>query len=77
MQRSCYSVEKYQDRWLVSVFGARVLICESKKAALRVVRQASDALCLHDGVTALCRDQLRQAWSGENLTEAAGSEVAN
>jgi hypothetical protein len=46
MVQSCYSIEKHHNRWSVSVFGVRVLICDSKKIALAVVRQATQALCL-------------------------------
>jgi hypothetical protein len=68
-------VERYHDRWSVSVSGAKVLICESKKIALKVVRQATEALCLDPGVTPLCRGRLAERWS-EDLT-AANGEVAN
>jgi len=45
MQRSCYVIERYNDRWSISVHGVRVLLCESKKAAVCAVRHASAALC--------------------------------
>jgi hypothetical protein len=75
MQRSCYSVEKYHDGWSVSVSGAKVLICESKKTALKVVRQATDALRLDQGVAPFCRGRLAEPLS-EDLT-AANGETAN
>jgi hypothetical protein len=59
----------------VSVSGAKVLICESKKTALKVVRQATDALCLDHGVAPLYRGRLAEPWS-EDLT-AANGEAAN
>jgi hypothetical protein len=46
MAQYCYSIEKHHNRWSVSVFGVKVLICDSKKTALAVVRQATQALCL-------------------------------
>jgi len=46
MARNCYSIEKHHNRWAVSVLGVKVLICGSKKMALAVVRQATQALCL-------------------------------
>jgi hypothetical protein len=52
-----------------------VLICESKKTALKVVRQATDALCLDHGVAPLYRGRLAEPWS-EDLT-AANGEAAN
>jgi hypothetical protein len=52
MEPSCYSVEKHHERWLVSVCGAQVLICDTKKTALKVVRQATDALRLGRGTSA-------------------------
>jgi hypothetical protein len=45
MAQNCYSIEKHHNRWSVSVFGVKVLICDSKKIALAVVRQATQALC--------------------------------
>ena len=65
MSRGCYSVERYRDRWSVSVFGAKVLICESKKTALRVVRQATEALSLDHSITAPCPEQPLRAWRGQ------------
>jgi hypothetical protein len=44
MERGCYVIEKFQDRWSISVGGTKVLLCESKKAAVRAVRQAIEAL---------------------------------
>jgi len=46
MAQNCYSIEKHHNRWSVSVFGVKVLICDSKKMALAVVRQATQAVCL-------------------------------
>jgi surface antigen len=46
MAQNCYSIEKHHNRWSVSVFGVKVLICDSKKMALAVVRQATQALVL-------------------------------
>lgn len=47
MVQSCYSIEKHRDRWSVSVFGTKVLVCDSRKMALQAVRQATQALCLN------------------------------
>jgi hypothetical protein len=44
MAQNCYSIEKHHNRWSVSVFGVKVLICDSKRMALAVVRQATQAL---------------------------------
>jgi hypothetical protein len=41
MQPGCYVVEKYHSRWVVSVDGAKVLICDRKRTALAVVRAAA------------------------------------
>jgi hypothetical protein len=46
MTQHCYSIEKHHNRWSVSVFGVKMLICDSKKTAVAVVRQATQALCL-------------------------------
>jgi hypothetical protein len=46
MAQNSYSIEKHHNRWAVSVLGVKVLICDSKKMALAVVRQATQALCL-------------------------------
>jgi hypothetical protein len=51
MQRSCYSIAKHRDRWSVSACGEEVLLCDSKKIALKIVRQATDALRLHQDGT--------------------------
>jgi hypothetical protein len=62
MPRGCYSVERYRGGWSVSVFGAKVLVCESRKTALKVVRQATVSLCLDHGIGAPCREQPQRAW---------------
>jgi hypothetical protein len=41
MQPGCYVVEKYQSRWVVSVDGAKVLICDRKRIAMAVVKAAA------------------------------------
>lgn len=46
MAQNCYSIEKHHNRWAVAVFGVKVLICDSKKTALAVVRRATQGLCL-------------------------------
>jgi hypothetical protein len=46
MERSCYSIEKHQDHWVVTAHGARILICKHKKAAIMLARRASNML--HD-----------------------------
>ncbi|MBO0758060.1 MAG: hypothetical protein J2P54_19615 [Bradyrhizobiaceae bacterium] len=51
MAQNCYSIEKHHNRWSVSVFGVKVLICDSKKMALAVVRQATQALVRDGGQT--------------------------
>jgi hypothetical protein len=80
MQRSCYSIAKHRDRWLVSARGEKVLLCDSKKTAVRIVRQATDALRLdhdaaqHDG-GAWCRVASDSQDEGElalQQQEAAG-----
>jgi len=44
MERCCYSIERHHDRWSVSACGEKVLICDSKKLALKIVKLATDAL---------------------------------
>ena len=69
MQRSCYSIAKHRDRWLVSACGQDVLLCESKKTALKIVRQASDALYAdHDAVPQ--DDRARRSIAGDSPDEA-------
>lgn len=46
MVQNCYSIEKHRNGWSVSVSGVKVLICNNKKMALAVVRQATQAVCL-------------------------------
>jgi hypothetical protein len=56
MERCCYSIERHHDRWSVSACGEKVLICDSKKLALKIVRLATDALYLErDGARHMAR----------------------
>ena len=71
MERSCYSIEKHRDRWSISVCGAKVLICDSKKSAVKLVRQATDALCLDRGGAASDCGQDMRLWSGDSRADAA------
>jgi hypothetical protein len=38
--RTCYSVEQFQNQWVDSVCGTRILTCRTKKTALEVARRA-------------------------------------
>jgi hypothetical protein len=40
MDRGCYAIEQHQSHWVVSVCGARVLTCKTKRAALKAARRA-------------------------------------
>jgi hypothetical protein len=40
MPRSCYCVEQIQSQWVVSVGGARVLSCRTKRTAVKAARRA-------------------------------------
>ena len=62
MVQGCYSIEKHRDRWSVLVLGKKVLICDSKKIALQVVRQANQALYL-DGPMTRGRERGGACWS--------------
>jgi hypothetical protein len=75
MERSCYSIEKHHDRWSISVCGAKVLICDSKKTAVKLVRQATDALCLDRGGAASGCGRDVRSWSGDCRTEASACKT--
>jgi len=75
MERSCYSIEKHHDRWLVSVGGAKVLMCDSKRAAMKAVRQATDALCA-SRAAATCGQQAR-LWPGQRQGKASVRQSKN
>jgi len=53
MERTFYLIEKYQDQWVVSASGNKILTCKKKKTALQAVRRATVLLhnqqagCLH------------------------------
>jgi hypothetical protein len=77
MQRSCYSIAKHRYRWLVSACGEEVLLCDSKKTALKIVRQATNALRLDpDGASRDGHPRRRIASDSEGAAalqqEAAG-----
>ena len=40
MEKGCYAIEQHQNHWVVSVCGARVLTCKTKRAALKAARRA-------------------------------------
>jgi hypothetical protein len=40
MQRSCYVIEQHQNHWVISVCGAMVMTCKTKRAALKAARRA-------------------------------------
>jgi hypothetical protein len=44
MQQSCYSIERHRACWMISVDGAKLLICSNKKIAVKTVRCATFAL---------------------------------
>ena len=46
MERTFYLIEKYQDQWVVSASGNKIMTCKKKKTALQAVRSAT--LLLHD-----------------------------
>jgi hypothetical protein len=41
MERICYLIEKYQDQWVVSACGTKIMTCKKKRTALRTVRSAT------------------------------------
>jgi hypothetical protein len=41
MARDFYLIEKYQDQWVVSASGNKIMICKNKKTALQAVRSAT------------------------------------
>jgi hypothetical protein len=47
MEGTCYSIEKIGNKWIVSTRYGQVLTCQSKKAALMVVKRASDMVHNH------------------------------
>ena len=71
MERCCYSIEKHHDRWSVSACGEKVLICDSKKLAMKIVKLATDALYLErdsggrvsraEALAVHCRDEGMEA----------------
>ena len=40
MEKGCYAIEQHQNHWVVSVCGARVLTCKTKRTALKAARRA-------------------------------------
>jgi hypothetical protein len=40
MPRSCYVIEQHQSHWVISVCGAMVMTCKTKRAALKAARRA-------------------------------------
>jgi len=44
MPRTCYSVERLQGDWVVSVSGARILTCKTKCTATKAARRATALL---------------------------------
>lgn len=40
MPQTCYTVERFQRHWVVSVCGNRVLTCKTKRMAQRAARNA-------------------------------------
>jgi hypothetical protein len=53
MERTFYLIEKYQDQWVISASGNKIMTCKKKKTALQAVRSATvllhneQAACLH------------------------------
>ena len=41
MERTCYLIEKYQDQWVVSACGTKIMTCKKRRTALRTVRNAT------------------------------------
>jgi hypothetical protein len=41
MQEGCYAVEHFKSQWVVSVGGASILTCKTKRMALRAARRAT------------------------------------
>lgn len=44
MQQGCYSIERLRECWMISVDGAKLLICSNKRIAVKTVRRATFAL---------------------------------
>jgi hypothetical protein len=40
MPRSCYVIEQHQNHWVISVCGAMVMTCKTKRTALKAARRA-------------------------------------
>jgi hypothetical protein len=40
MPRSCYVIEQHQSHWVISVCGAMVMTCKTKRTALKAARRA-------------------------------------
>jgi len=41
MRLGCYSIERHRDCWIISVGDAKLLICSSKKTAVKTIRRAT------------------------------------
>ena len=60
MEKTCYRIEKYQDQWVVSACGTRIMICKKKRTALKTVKHAT--VLLHGeqaasfGEETICRE---------------------
>ena len=58
MERTFYLIEKYQDQWVVSASGYKIMTCKKKRTAVEAVRSATvllhnqQAACPH--AEALC-----------------------
>jgi hypothetical protein len=71
MAQNCYSIEKHHNRWTVSVFGVKVLICDSKKMALAVVRQA-----MQGPMSRSPTEQRRSVEQGSRVDQGSAPRVA-
>ena len=47
MERAFYLIEKYQDQWVVSASGNKIMTCKKKRTALQAVRRATVLLHNH------------------------------
>jgi hypothetical protein len=74
MQRSCYAIEQHQSQWVVSVCGARVLTCKTRRAALKAARRALVLLHQTREVEILGQDR-SPSFVGDDLSRHAGAAL--
>ena len=73
MHLGCYSIERHRDCWMISVDGAKLLICSNKKIAVKTARRATFAL--RDDLSDTGRRDWQHRSEGHSLRRDRGSDL--